>query len=85
MLSNKQEKDYKECEEMQSLGKDKECWSCSCSVCIAQQPSIKILIQTIESICESIQRDCQEADKVLCHAGQIKFEIAKVYPKYSRE
>lgn len=30
------EKDSKECEEMSSSGKDKDCLGCSCSVCLIQ-------------------------------------------------
>ncbi len=42
-------------------------------------------LQKIESICDSLDRDCQEGDKVLCNTNSIRFEIAKVYPKYIRE
>jgi len=38
----------------------------------------------IESLCESMERDCQEGDKVRCHSQAIRLEIAKVYPKYLR-
>ncbi len=38
MLNKFQIEDSKECEEMQLTGEDKECFGCSCSVCIAQVP-----------------------------------------------
>ena len=30
----------------------------------------------------SLERDCSEADKVLCHAGSISLEIACVFPEW---
>ena len=39
MLNEIQKRDSRDCEELQLIGKDKDCWSCSCSVCIAQEPS----------------------------------------------
>lgn len=36
MLTKQQRKDSEECELMQEQGEDKECFTCSCSVCIAQ-------------------------------------------------
>lgn len=37
-LNKIQTQDSNKCDEMQSIGKDKECWDCSCNVCLAQQP-----------------------------------------------
>lgn len=39
----------------------------------------------IENRCDSIIRDCHEADKIHCHVGYILTEIAKVYPMYKRQ
>jgi hypothetical protein len=38
-MNKQQEKDSKRCEEMAELGRDMDCTSCSCSVCIAQEPT----------------------------------------------
>jgi hypothetical protein len=38
MLTKLQIKDSEECDRMQERGEDKECFECSCSVCIAQIP-----------------------------------------------
>lgn len=35
-LSERMQKDMKECNEMNSIGKDKECLGCSCNICIMQ-------------------------------------------------
>lgn len=53
MLNKIQEQDSKKCEEMQSIGKDMECFGCSCSVCLAQQPNhYKIGLKKAISIIE---------------------------------
>ncbi len=39
MLSKMQEKDCKRCERMMEQGRDMDCGECSCSVCLAQQPT----------------------------------------------
>lgn len=38
MLTKLQIKDSEECDRMQENGEDKECFECSCSVCIVQIP-----------------------------------------------
>jgi len=38
MLTKLQIRDSEECNRMQERGEDKECFECSCSVCIAQIP-----------------------------------------------
>lgn len=35
-LSERMQKDMKECNEMNSIGKDKKCLGCSCNICIMQ-------------------------------------------------
>jgi hypothetical protein len=40
---------------------------------------------TIEKICDHLEEDRRETDKVLCHLLSIRFEITKAYPKYMRE
>lgn len=42
-------------------------------------------LMKIEKICDWLDRDCLETDKVMCNAQSIRYEIAKVYPKYMRE
>ena len=38
MLSNIQKQDLAKCESMQCKGQDMACLSCTCNVCIAEQP-----------------------------------------------
>lgn len=38
-MDKMQEKDAEECAAMSERGEDKDCFGCSCSVCIAQQPT----------------------------------------------
>lgn len=38
-MTKMQEKDVNECVEMEERGESKDCLECSCSVCIAQQPT----------------------------------------------
>jgi hypothetical protein len=35
-LSERMKKDIKECNEMNSIGKDKDCLGCSCNICLMQ-------------------------------------------------
>ncbi len=46
---------------------------------------VKQALEKIETICDSIKRDCGESDKVFIHASSICYEIAKIYPKYTRK
>lgn len=38
MLSGRQKQDLAKCESMQCRGADMDCMSCSCNICIAEQP-----------------------------------------------
>lgn len=38
-MNNQQKTDRNKCEEMDSKGETMECWECSCSICIAQEPT----------------------------------------------
>jgi len=39
-------------------------------------------LRDIVTCCDWLERDAQEADKVHCHAGDIRLLIARVHPKY---
>lgn len=39
-MNKMQLKDLQKCEEMEERGKSKDCFECSCNVCIAQEPSM---------------------------------------------
>jgi hypothetical protein len=39
----------------------------------------------IEKMCDHLEEDRRERDKVLCNIQSIRFEITKAYPKYMRE
>lgn len=41
-------------------------------------------LEKIEQICDWVQRNRAERDKVLLNTQSIRFEIARVYPKYLR-
>lgn len=41
-MNKQQEKDVKRCEKMAEKGKDMDCMSYSCNVCIAQEPDISL-------------------------------------------
>ena len=43
------------------------------------------ILVKIEKMLDSVDRDRTERDKVLCNTQSIRFEIAKVFPKYMRE
>lgn len=52
-MTKMQEKDAQECANMMERGEDKDCFGCSCSVCIAQEPTdyksgIRKAIEVIE-------------------------------------
>ena len=42
-------------------------------------------LENIEKMCDWVDRDRAERDKVLLNTQSIRFEIARVYPKYLRE
>jgi hypothetical protein len=42
-------------------------------------------LMKIESMCDHLEEDRRERDKVLCNVQSIRFEITKAYPKYMRE
>lgn len=50
----------------------------------AEVDKLRDLLVKIEQRCDSIDADCQEADKVRCHTAYIRLEIARVYPKCER-
>ena len=53
MLNKMQERDSIRCMEMDDNGESMECFGCSCSVCLAQQPSYyKIGLKKVISIIE---------------------------------
>lgn len=39
----------------------------------------------IEKMCDHLEENRRERDKVLCNVQSIRFEIARVYPKYTRK
>jgi len=45
---------------------------------------IKQALVNIENICDRLERDYHEGDKVRCHILSIRTEISKAYPKYLR-
>ncbi|MGE5631607.1 MAG: hypothetical protein ACM3TR_10995 [Caulobacteraceae bacterium] len=47
-------------------------------------PGLADSLKNIERICEEIDRDADEPDKVMCGTGRITLETAKAYPKHLR-
>lgn len=59
-LTNMQVEDLNECGEMADKGEDKDCTSCSCSVCIADQISVlkeDVLIVELTKIIQRLERE----------------------------
>jgi hypothetical protein len=84
-MTKQQIKDAEECERMSEEGKDKECFGCSCSVCIAQEsdeiePFKSRLLENIELIKEDIQNDFDSMDEVYGAMKTIRnvIEIIKI-------
>lgn len=62
MLNRIQLEDCKECEEIQQKGQDKDCFGCSCGVCIAQVPNY--YKKGLEKAIEIIEKEMEFARTV---------------------
>lgn len=78
-MTNEQLIDAAECEKMMNEGKEKECFGCSCSVCIANEPDhSKYLYKALKSAEQYM------TEKGVSHEYPVMINARKALAEYER-